>query len=143
MSLFVVANHMLVIYSFLYVIGDFLRAFFYRSDESSDAVGISVLFFFLSIWLVLNSLIYYKAFLQEMESYTISGHSTSHGAGTGVSSANAEVSAGGSSDQPPTTSAKSENETFDQACKRWTYYLRTEVGLAYFLNISQYTATQH
>ena len=60
MSLFVPANHMLVLYSSLYLVGDFLRAFFYKADDSADAVGISVLFFFLSIWLVLNSIIYYK-----------------------------------------------------------------------------------
>jgi hypothetical protein len=135
MSLFVLSNHMLVIYCVVYLIGDFLRAFFYRSDTSSDAVGISVLFFFLSIWLVLNSLIYYKAFLQEMESYHTGG-AVAAVEGTGVSSANAEF-ANGERSEGPITTAQSKNETFGQAYKRWTYYLKTEVGIAYFLNIGE------
>lgn len=131
MSLFVVANHMLVLYSLLYLIGDFLRAFFYRSDSSSDAVGISVLFFFLSIWLFLNSIIYFRAFMHELETYSTSGGSSVEG--TGVASANTEMTVGGGDQQ--ITSAQSKNETTMQIWKRWTYYLRTEVGLAYFLNI--------
>ena len=54
--------------------------------------------------------------------------------GSGIASAHSEVTSSGDV-APPTTSSKSANETFDQAYRRWTFYLRTEVGMAYFLNI--------
>lgn len=58
--------------------------------------------------------------------------------GSGITSAHTEVIESGDV-APPTTSAKSANESFGQAYRRWTFYLRTEVGMAYFLNIGQQT----
>lgn len=157
MSSFILANHMLLLYSLLYCIGDFLRAFIYNSSSSSSAagVGLAITFFVLSVWLLLNALIYFKAFLEEMELLrssssskhvaTVREDSESPGPieGTGVLSTNAEIANGGlggvdgGSEPPPPLSSKdrSTDSSFASAYRRWSYYLHTRVGLAYFLNI--------
>ena len=181
---------MLVVYCIFYLMGDFLRAFFYPSDNSSDAVGISVLFFFLSLWLLVNSIVYYRAFLEEMDIFHSSGGSMSHLVdGYGITSAHSELNRKLSlaTDSRPTTpttrqttsttptsrpapsptvesiqSTTSDSITrmdgdnasaestptvllprlsqlhpklsWKQTYHRWTRYLNTEVGIAYFLN---------
>jgi len=163
-SLFVTANHMLLLYCILYAIGDLLRAFWFESDQSDDAVGISAIFFVLSIWLVINSIIYYKAFLDEMdESHgrrsAAGARSTPHIEGTGVSSALAEAAANGAiglhagpisdaditledartgvrrSSSGDDSLSYGSGSGWSRTYRRWTRYLFTEVGIAYFLNI--------
>jgi hypothetical protein len=185
-SLFIPANHMLLLYCILYAIGDLLRAFWFESDQSDDAVGISVIFFVLSIWLVINSILYYAAFIDEMEyrSHQISNTPNNSNVsmdnhlmrpvspsirieGSGVSIALAEAAANGAvglTSGNNNIPSDSENIILDDArigtrndsaggygssdratedtgfnftriYRRWTFYLHTEVGLAYFLNI--------
>lgn len=152
---------MLIVYSLAYLVGDFLRAFFYRSDTSDDAIGISVMFFFLSIWLVLDAFIYYQAFLDDMQLLHSGSNLDLMVEGTGLTSTqrlDSEVGIHSDSeviqaDQPEQTTQTANNnntnrpphphiglrkeETFMQIYKRWTFYLNTEVGMAYFLNIGE------
>jgi len=173
-SLFVPANHMLVLYCVLYAVGDLLRAFWFESDSSDDAQAISVIFFLLALWLTANAVLYYRAFLDEMDAAAemeqdgAGGRNARSGThcieGTGVSMALAEAAANGAvgiatgtapSDvdlamAPSASDSRSSSEPSRQGSRRaavgwgsgwrgtwqrWTFYLNTEAGIAYALNI--------
>jgi hypothetical protein len=220
---------MLSLYCVLYALGDLLRARWFARDATPDAVGVSVGFFVLSLWLVANSIVYYRAFLDEMDeaadaaaaaaetteaepnaggaavtidqeaqvspaastmdaggqrnrlgSMTGEDARTNHIEGTGVSFALAAAAAEGAltagfspsnddscsnsveAGSDPTTTTSSADATGSASAvsvsvtepsarpfgprrrwgeglrgtwRRWTFHLRSEVGLAYFLNI--------
>lgn len=62
-ALFPLSNHIFTVTCVGYVIGDFLRAFYYPDDLSTNAILLSFYFFFLAWLLFFDSLVYYKAYV--------------------------------------------------------------------------------
>ena len=150
-----------------------------QEDTSHTTMGVSVLFFVLSVFLLLNSVLYYRAFMQEQEedefarklnahspdsSHSDNGSSDGGGGGDGVGAGEVDVTVGaaaaldstadgsssGSGDGaegaggPGTGTgsvhlAPSDSSDGERASptlpRKWTFYLNTEAGWAYFLNI--------
>ena len=97
----------------------------------------SIVFWLLSIVLLLNSLLYYKAFVQEMEHkarLTSSATSRSDSVGESVGMELGAPPSDGEAARSDSTSDVA-HPTCTDSLRRWRYWLHTEAGVAYFLNI--------
>jgi hypothetical protein len=157
---------MLLIYCLLYAVGDFLRALFYKSDTSTNAVGLAVYFWLLSIWLVIDAVVYYKAFMIEQQTLqpdrlpVAASRNSSDSAGTELSAIQPSIESSELRTHTPENIAQVQEANPSPSRKpihssgggdpepyhKWTYWLNTTGGLAYFLNIRKLqleTTTRH
>lgn len=132
MALFAFANHTLLFYSIVYCAGDAVGAFFYEGDSRQQQLALAWLFFGLAIFLIANSLIYYRAFVVDMDAFRTENYAGPF-AGTGVSSAHLEIDKSDDDDEEEVDGGVTRRR---HPRKGWMHYLKTEAGISYFLNIS-------
>ena len=108
---FLLGNHIFVVGAIGYCAGDFIRAFYdsITEDENATLLEVNIVFFFLSLWFLIDAIVYFNAYLATTETNTLS---------TLPSSASSIT--------------YSSTQSFSSRCN---FLLRTELGWAYTLNI--------